>query len=171
MTTGKWSIGLAALLVTFLGLGSGPLRPPVAAAANTNACGCYGDSVTGCYCNKYAKCGCPGECEPKGCEAQRQKQFDREIQLETRKAAETARKRGGKAGGETAGSESATPAASGRAKRERGEMTGSQKRELSRLLNLYLAERPGDRNKNAGDVLSDLTHEEKSADKSESKAP
>ena len=171
MTTAKWSIGLAALVVTFLELGSGPLRPPVAVAANTNACGCYGDSATGCYCNKNAKCGCPGECEPKGCEAQRQKQFDREIQIETRKAAEAARKRGGKAGAEPVGSETAAPNASGRAKREGGEMTGSQKRELSRLLNLYLAERPGDRSKNAGDLLSDLTHTEKTADKSDSKAP
>jgi hypothetical protein len=170
MTTGKWGTTLAALVLTFLGLGTGPVRPSVAVAA-TNACGCYGDSATGCYCNKNAKCGCPGECEPKGCEAQRQKQFDREIQIETRKAAETARKRGGKAAADPAEPEAAAPSAAGRAKRERGEMTGSQKRELSRLLNLYLAERPGDRSKNASDLLSDLSHAEKTADKSDSKSP
>ena len=163
MTTAKWSIGLSALVVTFLGLGSGPLPSRVAVAANTNACGCYGDSATGCYCNKNAKCGCPGECEPKGCEAQRQKQFDREIQIETRKAAEAARKRGGK--------EAAEPAASGRVKKAGGGISESQKRELSHLLTLYLTERPDDRSKNAGDLLGDLTRAEKPADKSDSKAP
>src|SRR4029078_4033688 len=43
-----------------------------------NACGCYkkGDA---CVCtNKKAKCQCPGDCEPGGCAAQRDKEMEKE---------------------------------------------------------------------------------------------
>src|ERR1700759_1806461 len=51
-----------------------------------NACGCYADSSGTCYCGKKTKCGCPGQCEPKGCEEKRAKQLEKEIAEETKKA-------------------------------------------------------------------------------------
>ena len=51
-----------------------------------NACGCRKDSSGACYCDRKAKCGCPGECEPKGCEEKRDKELNKEIELETKKA-------------------------------------------------------------------------------------
>jgi hypothetical protein len=153
MTIRRLSIGLALLVVSLFLFGSHFLRSSVAAAAEANKCGCYADSAGSCYCNKNAKCGCPGECEPKNCDAQRQKQFDREIQAETRRAAAAGRK----------SSEVAVPKDSDREKSAARGMTGSQKRELSRLLSLYLAERPNDRGKTLGDLLGDLSHAEKSA--------
>jgi len=58
-----------------------------------NACGCYQKSDGSCVCGHGSKCGCPEECEPKGCEEKRQKEMDKEIQAETRKAQDAEKKR------------------------------------------------------------------------------
>lgn len=51
------------------------------AAEEINACGCYRGDDGNCVCTtKKGKCACPGECEPVGCEAQRQKQADKEAE-------------------------------------------------------------------------------------------
>ena len=48
-------------------------------AEEVNACGCYRGGDGNCVCtSKKGKCACPGDCEPVGCEAQRQKQADKE---------------------------------------------------------------------------------------------
>jgi hypothetical protein len=60
-----------------------------------NACGCYQDTAGACFCGSSGtkgKCGCPGECEPKGCEEKRAKQMQKEIAAETKKAAEADKK-------------------------------------------------------------------------------
>jgi hypothetical protein len=51
-----------------------------AAAEQMNACGCYRGTDGSCVCTKVRKpkCACAGDCEPIGCEAQRQKQADKE---------------------------------------------------------------------------------------------
>lgn len=59
-------------------------------AHEVNACGCYKDTAGACFCGKSktkGKCACPGDCEPKGCEAKRQKEFDKEVAAEKKKAA------------------------------------------------------------------------------------
>jgi hypothetical protein len=58
-----------------------------------NACGCYQESGGQCHCTKKSKCGCPGECEPAGCEQKRQKELDRETQEEVKRQQEAERKR------------------------------------------------------------------------------
>ena len=63
-----------------------------AAAPPSNACGCYRDSVGTCYCGKKAKCGCPGECEPRGCEEKRAKEIEKEIEAEAKRAREAEKK-------------------------------------------------------------------------------
>jgi hypothetical protein len=55
---------------------------------DVNACGCYKDAAGACFCGKKGKCACPGECEPKGCEEKRNKEIDREVAAETKKAHE-----------------------------------------------------------------------------------
>jgi hypothetical protein len=80
---------LAALLVS----------PGPVGAQQPNACGCYRDPGGECRCGKKGKCVCPGECEPLGCEAKRQKEADKEAEAalkriqakEKRKSAEAAR--------------------------------------------------------------------------------
>jgi hypothetical protein len=57
-----------------------------------NACGCYSSGQGSCFCAKKAKCGCPGECEPKGCEEKREKEIERQVAAETKKAAEADKK-------------------------------------------------------------------------------
>ena len=59
----------------------------------SNACGCYQKSDGSCVCGRGSKCGCPEECEPKGCEEKRQKEMDKEIQAETKKAQDAEKKR------------------------------------------------------------------------------
>jgi hypothetical protein len=59
----------------------------------TNACGCYQNTAGECTCTRKGKCECPGECEPKGCEEKRQKELDKEIKEETRKAEAAEKKR------------------------------------------------------------------------------
>jgi hypothetical protein len=59
-----------------------------AAAQTMNACGCYQEPDGSCKCiRKASKCGCPGECEPAGCEAKRAKQADKEAAAELRRIA------------------------------------------------------------------------------------
>lgn len=62
-------------------------------AAKRNACGCYRDSAGSCLCDRKAKCGCPEECEPKGCEEKRAKELEKEIQTETKRAKDAEKKR------------------------------------------------------------------------------
>jgi len=58
-----------------------------------NACGCYRNGAS-CMCtNKNAKCECPGDCEPVGCEAKRQKEMDREVAAEVKRAEDADKKR------------------------------------------------------------------------------
>jgi hypothetical protein len=70
---------------------------PVAAAdtgpkKEVNACGCYKDGAGACFCGKKGACACPGECEPKGCEEKRNKEIQKEVDAETKKAAEADKK-------------------------------------------------------------------------------
>ena len=58
-----------------------------------NACGCYQKLDGTCVCGRPSKCGCPEQCEPKGCEEKRAKELDKEIQAETKKAEEADKKR------------------------------------------------------------------------------
>src|SRR5262245_32335835 len=69
---------------------SGRNLPPGVAL---NACGCY-KSGNGCVCtDRKAKCECPGECEPVGCEEKRQKDLEREYAAEVKRAQEEDKKR------------------------------------------------------------------------------
>src|SRR5688572_26689376 len=63
-----------------------------ATAAEKNSCGCYKDGAGTCFCDKKAKCGCPGDCEPKGCDEKREQQMKKEIEAETKKAADADRR-------------------------------------------------------------------------------
>jgi hypothetical protein len=65
-----------------------PAGPPV------NACGCYKNDRGGCICtDKKGKCECPGECEPVGCDLKREKEMEREMAAEVKRAQEDDRKR------------------------------------------------------------------------------
>jgi hypothetical protein len=58
-----------------------------------NACGCYREGSS-CVCtNKNARCDCPEDCEPIGCEEKRQKEMDREIAAEVKHAQDEEKKR------------------------------------------------------------------------------
>lgn len=118
----------------------------------TNACGCYGE-LNACFCERKAKCGCPGECEPKGCEEERQKRLQKEIAEETKKAKEAekaqedkvkAKDEGSSAkGGE--GDDSDTASADkdkGRAGKGGRKMTATQKKQLQKLIDAFMAEYP-----------------------------
>jgi hypothetical protein len=59
-----------------------------------NACGCYRSDAGGCVCtDKKGKCECAGECEPVGCEEKRQKEMEREMAAEVKRAQEDDKKR------------------------------------------------------------------------------
>jgi len=62
-------------------------KKAAAPAHEVNACGCYKDTAGACFCGKKGKCACPGDCEPKGCEAKREKEIQKEVAAETKKAA------------------------------------------------------------------------------------
>jgi hypothetical protein len=58
-----------------------------------NACGCY-QKGNGCVCtNKKAKCECPGECEPVGCEEKRNKAMEKEYSDAVKHAQDDDKKR------------------------------------------------------------------------------
>ena len=58
-----------------------------------NTCGCYAKG-NGCVCtNKKAKCECPGECEPVGCDEKRNKEMEKEFADAVKRAQEDEKKR------------------------------------------------------------------------------
>jgi hypothetical protein len=127
------------------------------AAPERNSCGCYKDGAT-CFCDKKAKCGCPGDCEPKGCEEQRDKELQKEIDAETKKAAASGHRSSGGDDEESPKSkqgkqeDSASPKASSGHK-----MTAAQSKQLAKLLDLYLGDHPDARGKSIEDVRSDVS--------------
>ena len=150
----QWAVGGAFVLSS--------LASPGARAEKhqTNACGCYGE-LNACFCERKAKCGCPGECEPKGCEEERQKKMQKEIAEETKKVkdAEKAQQKAqedqaqakardeakslAKDDDDDAG---ATAAADKGGKGNTGKavhkMSAAQKKQLSKLIDAFMAEHP-----------------------------
>ena len=115
------------------------LAGAVGAAPARNNCGCYKDGAT-CFCDKKAKCGCPGDCEPKGCEERRDKELQKEIDAETKKASTSGNKSSGGA-----------EASSGH------KMTAAQSKQLAKLLDAYLADHPELRGKSIEDLRNDVS--------------
>jgi hypothetical protein len=137
------------LTVALVLLGVGAAR---AEKKPLNACGCYGEG-NNCTCSRGAKCGCPGECEPKGCEDARQKQMQKEIDAETKKAkeAEEARKPKEAKAADDDDDEK------GKAKKPAVKpMTPAVKKQFLKLLEAYLAEHPEAQNKMLSEVRAEL---------------
>jgi hypothetical protein len=124
------------------------------AGEERNKCGCYKDGAGNCYCDKKAKCGCPGECEPKGCEAQREKELQKEIDAETKKATESQHKRA--APSEESGSDDDDRPAKAPAPTAH-KLTAAQAKQLAKLLDLYLGDHPDARGRAIEDVRNDLS--------------
>jgi hypothetical protein len=124
--------------------------------ADRNACGCYQTDGGSCYCDKKSKCGCPGECEPKGCEEKRQKQIDKEIHAETKRAQDSVRTHAGndRSAGIVAKSTSGPDKESSAAK----PLTPAQLHELARLLERYVAAHPDDSGKGIEQLARELAH-------------
>jgi hypothetical protein len=152
MTTMVVALSTATAVIGLPGA-SGRFGIPIAAAADDkpNACGCYRDSAGSCYCGKKAKCGCPGECEPKGCEEKRDKLIKKEIEVETRKAQEQSRKHAetkshdDRPVAEPEESRPSPPPPKSKPKRPTPKMSAPQRKEFLRLLDIYVAEDPGHR--------------------------
>jgi hypothetical protein len=122
------------------------------AAPARNNCGCYKDGST-CFCDKKAKCGCPGDCEPKGCEEQRDKELQKEIDAETKKAAASGHKKTGDDQSpkqEERPTSKASPAGGHK-------MSAAQSKQLGKLLDLYLSDHPEARGKAIEDVRGDVS--------------
>ncbi len=143
MRDGK-RLGVMAIFAFVLALGAGWAR-----AEERNKCGCYKDGAT-CYCDKKAKCGCPGECEPKGCEEQRDRELQKQIEAETKKAASGKQKPSGENGDN---GESERPA---KTKPGKGKLSAAQTKELAKLIDLFLADHPDARGRSLEDVRNDL---------------
>ena len=180
MTTAIRSQVVLALLAggAIAAIGAGAPRPATAANA-FNACGCREGAPGTCICERKSRCGCPGECEPKGCEEKRAKQLEKEIQVETRKAEEAQRRqrvrqeepdqpsspssgekgrdregsgRDRDRGGNDQGADKSPPA-----KRVRiVKMTPAQRRDLAKLIGAYLSEHPDQGGKAIDQVQSEL---------------
>ena len=153
----RWLLGLASpVLALMLVVGAG------SAAAEKNKCGCTrNESNNTCSCAKGAKCGCPGDCEPKGCEEKREQQMKKEIDAETKKAAEADRKHKAAGGGEmkTASAKENGKADSGKsdAAPSGPKMSAAQMKQLGKLLDGYLKQHPDARARNAEELRNELT--------------
>jgi hypothetical protein len=134
-----------------------------------NACGCRQGATPGlCYCEKKSHCGCPGECEPNGCEERRAKQMEKEIQVETKKAEDAARRqrprdsdessRGGDDDrGRNRASQGTNAAPPVMRKPKIVKMTPVQKRDLAKLIGAYLAEHPDQGGKAIEEVRGEIS--------------
>jgi hypothetical protein len=146
--------------------------PPGARADDVNRCGCRQDSSGACTCERTARCGCPGECEPRGCEEARERAFQRELAIETKKADDAVRRKSHAPGDEPANASanastnpsanpSATTAPASRAPAQGPRLTASQAKQLVRLLDVYFAESPDARSRSTGEVREQLAHRER----------
>ena len=136
-------------------------RAPGTAAADEqrDACGCYADSAGNCYCDLGAKCGCPGLCEPRGCADERQRQLEKEIDAETRRAQQAERAAEDVTREDAAPSPAAAPAAKSpppRPPSHARKLSSRQQRDLARLLELYVAQDPERHAMSTDDVLKNL---------------
>jgi hypothetical protein len=120
-----------------------------------NACGCSGEGDS-CICERKAKCGCPGECEPKGCEAERQKQLQKEIDAEVKRAKEDEKARSKPKEEAKADDDSGSDSDKGGKKPTVRLLTSSQKKQFLKLLEAYLAEHPEAATKMLSEVRSEL---------------
>ena len=147
----------APLLVLFLSMWmSGGER---AYAADKNKCGCYKDGAGTCFCDKKAKCGCPGDCEPKGCDAKREQQMKKEIEAETKKAAEADRRHKSTTV-EVKAEKSGKPErleASAKSEPAGKKLSAAEVKQLGKLLDGYLRQHPDARTRNAEELRNELT--------------
>lgn len=133
----------------------------------TNACGCYGE-LNACFCERKAKCGCPGECEPKGCEAERQKKLQKEIDEETKKAKEAEKVQEEKTkakdqpkstsddSDDSDDTATADKDAKGKAGKGARKMTSAQKKQLQKLIDAFLVEHPDAGQRTLSEIRKDL---------------
>jgi hypothetical protein len=130
-----------------------------ATAAEKNSCGCYKDGAGTCFCDKKAKCGCPGDCEPKGCDEKREQQMKKEIDAETRKAAEADRRHKSTTLQVKAESSDKPDKADAPAKPEPAgkKLSAAELKQLSKLLDGYLRQHPDARTRNAEELRNELT--------------
>lgn len=138
------ALALALVLPAAGANSAGTDKPPL------NACGCRGEA-NNCICEKRGKCGCPGECEPKGCEAARQKELQKEIDAETKKAKEQDQARN-KPKDEAKSDEDVAPAKGPAVK----PMGAKDKKQFGKLIDAYLAEHPEGKNKMLWEVRGEL---------------
>jgi hypothetical protein len=129
------------------------VQTSVASGDDRNRCGCYPDTTGACFCEKKATCGCPGECEPRGCEEKRDRELQKQIQEETKKAREAGQK-----GSDSTKEEVATaPAPTKGTPPARQRLTPAQAKQLGKLLDLYLGEHPGSGSKSIEEVHGELS--------------
>jgi hypothetical protein len=155
----RWSakrmgiFGWAPVVALMMLLGAG------AAVAEKNKCGCTrNESNNSCSCSKGAKCGCPGDCEPKGCEEKREQQMKKEIDAETKKAAEADRKhKAATGGGETKTASMSTKSDAPKEAPAGAKMSAAQAKQLGKLLDSYLKAHPDARSKNVEELRNELT--------------
>lgn len=142
------SLVVATVLATVLA------RTEAASAEERNRCGCYRDTTGACFCERKASCGCPGDCEPRGCEEKRDRELQRQIQEETKKAQASGRKDAASKDDE---SETATAPTKPIPPRARQKLTPAQAKQLAKLIDLYLSEHPGAGSKSIEDLPKDLS--------------
>jgi hypothetical protein len=149
-----WLAALAAGVVLLLGAGSS------ARADELNACGCSQSPSGECFCTKQAKCGCPGMCEPVGCAAKREKEFNRELEAETRRAAAGAapsRTREPEAKRAAVTERAEAPAERPATPKKAAPLTAAQEKTLRRLLDAYLETHPEAQGRSLGEVRASLS--------------
>lgn len=161
-TRGPRSILLGSVMALVCGgaLVGNPRTSRATDEGRPNACGCHQTAVGQCVCDKKARCGCPGECEPRGCEDKRAKLLEKEIQAETKKAQDADRKREGNTREQSSSGRSEPekpPVREARAVAHGKKLTAAQKRELSHLLEVYVGENPARRGWTIEKLVDDLT--------------
>jgi hypothetical protein len=155
LPSGTLALGIAAAI----GLLSSLSGVRHASASNApNSCGCYQDGSGACLCGRKAKCGCPGSCEPKGCDEKREKEINKQIELETKKAEQAGRRYDHSSGDKRV----TNPAKAADREPPRDQtpkvvhMSALQRKELARLLDLYTSEHRDHGNKTLNQVRGEL---------------
>jgi hypothetical protein len=157
--------GMKALGLTFVLAIVVAVLSPGARAQQRNKCGCYRDDGATCYCDKKAKCGCPGECEPKGCEEARERELQKQIEAETKKAEDSGHRKhaeddkgGNGDNGKAEERETSHEPARAPTRAASHKMSTAQAKQLGKLIELYLTDHPNAGGRSLDDVRAELSH-------------
>lgn len=132
-------------------------RTPISPSGRPTSAAAGAIRAGACYCSRDAKCGCPGECEPKRCEKKRAKEMDKQVEIETKKAKAAAHEKRPVRSTDDESPKPTRAAQQPAPKHAEHRMSAADQRRLGHLLEAYVAQEPEARHLTVESFMSSLS--------------